>query len=348
MTRSSAGHGAALALCLALGAGFVEPAAAQHGVAGGGAGHFGGSGYFGRHGGYIGHGGGIGDHRWGYSYSGSHRWPTHFGRGIPSHHYPHGGWDTRTHYYYYPHLGFGTQGHYSWYYGRPYRLGYPYSSYHGPWYYDRWYFGLPRYDGSFRGGYDGSYGNRARREDGLLAEEERLATLSLRIEPNEAALYLDGNPIGTAEHFSRHRAELRLPPGTYLLEAAVAGYAPLSEELQLKPRERVRLGRQLQKSSEPVPDLNSGGDPARAAPSERPTGKLTLSVSPPTARVLLDGRFLCFGSMVSENRYLHNLPAGPHTLEVSQEGYRPAREEIIASPLRPLERRIVLERQQPR
>ena len=261
----------------------------------------------------------------------------------------HGGWAHGS-FFYYPQFGFGRAGDNSWCYGNMYPssriVGYHGvidSNAYGSQYYsfagaDTDYVASARHDAWMSG-----YQQRAR--DERLAGVNSGAVVRLRIEPKEAALFLDGNPIGSAEHFSRHKADLRLPPGKYLLEAAVDGYTVLGEELDLKAGQTLEIARQLRKSDVAVPDLNAVPDPAHPGSPTRPTGILLLSGSPADARVLLDGRFLCYGSMLADIRYLHRIPAGPHTIEVSRGGYRTFREEIVISPLRPMERNIELDRE---
>lgn len=285
------------------------------------------------------------------------------GSGMMGSGYPHGGWYHGS-FYYFPQLGFGRNGLYSWHYGSPYFTAYPYHYYGNSLPFSRivgyhgvidtnvfgsQYYPFPgsdaRYGAAASDAWMTGYHQGARDEQVTALRTE--AVVKLRIAPGEAALFLDGNPIGSAEHFSRHRAGLRLPPGKYLLEAALDGYTVLGEELEVKPGQRLEVTRQLRKSdvmSEvAVPDLNAP-DPTHPGTPARPTGVLLLSGSPADARVLLDGRFLCYASMLDDLRFLHRVPAGPHTLEVSKDGYRPFREEIIISPLRPVERKIVLER----
>ena len=101
-----------------------------------------------------------------------------------------------------------------------------------------------------------------------------MAIVKLRIEPREAALFLDGNPIGSAGKFSSPRADLRLPAGKYLLEAAVDGYTVLGEELNLKAGQILQVDRQLRKTGTPVPSLGGAPDPAHPGTPSRPTGTI--------------------------------------------------------------------------
>lgn len=281
----------------------------------------------------------------------------HMGNG-----YPYGNW-TNGSYYYRPHAGFGLNGLYSWHYGRPFATPYPYHYYGSATPFSRivGYYGVSETNvygqtqyypfsgsdpASGAGGRHDAWMSgyqQARRDD--RSTRPTVAIVRLRIEPKETALFLDGNPIGSAQQFSRRQADLKLPPGKYFLEAALDGYTVFGEELNLSAGQSLLVARQLPKSGAPVPDLNAARDPAHPGTPTRPTGILLLSGSPDDARVLLDGRFLCYGSMVGDASYLHRLPAGPHTIEVSKSGYRTVREEILISPLRPVERKIVLARE---
>lgn len=71
---------------------------------------------------------------------------------------------------------------------------------------------------------------------------------------------------------------------------------------------------------------------------EATIGRIVLTVSPGDARVELDGRPVeHLGSLMS-------VITGPHTLSVSQPGYRPHTESLVVEPRVPLERAVTLER----
>lgn len=293
---------------------------------------------------------------------------------------PHGGWATRNRYVYLTGAGFGRDGFYSWRYGQPYT--YPWISYYPrtvvnvfpspPYGGYTWgfvggqpvyqFYPYPAYDVMWSGNQVqyrlNAYGqvqlqNLAAMQQlaeqawtqgyqQALDEMQRVqtqGTLVLRIEPAHAVLYLDGNRIGTAEEFARSGASIRLPAGRYHLEAWADGYAPLAEDLTLEQRQELNVTRKLEKTPAPAPT------PPAPKAEARPTGRLALTVSPPDARVLIDGRFVCLADMAAQNTFLSAIPAGPHRLEVSRQGFRTVDEEVVISPLRPLVRRVALEKQ---
>lgn len=275
--------------------------------------------------------------------------------------YPHGGWYQRRVYFYYPFAGFGTYGLYSWYYGAPYGTPYPYAYYYnqplsptydlrfgnlsvrsvdGRMFYS-WqpYAGSDRFDLTLAQARAWQQGYQAAREEERLRALERLwASVSLRVEPRQAAIYLDGNLIGTGADFARSGSVLRLPPGKYLLEAASPGYRSLSLELQPRPGEAVILDRKLER--EEAPSDGKLGLPASAAPS----GRLVLRIEPPEATVYLDRRLLGFAATAGEVKALETLRPGPHTVEVRRDGALSQRREVLVTPLRPTEVVLKLER----
>jgi hypothetical protein len=59
--------------------------------------------------------------------------------------------------------------------------------------------------------------------------------ISFDIYPYDAALYVDGEYVGTAEDFSPYRAPLTLPAGLHRIDIDAYGYAPLSFEITVVP-----------------------------------------------------------------------------------------------------------------
>ena len=291
-----------------------------------------------------------------YPYGGGFLAPT-FDREGKKQYFPHGGWYQPRSYYYYPFAGFGPYGLYSWHYGSPYPTAYPYSYYYGPppiitpdarfgtldvrgvgfrlIYWWRPYSGSDSYELTQAQARGWQRGYQAAREEERLRALERLwASVIVRVEPRQAALYLDGNLIGTAADFTRSGAVLRLPPGKYLLEAASPGYRSIGLELNLRPGESVRVDRTLQRETPPEPG------PPGASSSESPRGRLVLNVRPREARVYLDQRLLGFAASLPEMRCLRSLRAGPHTVLVRSDGIPDHRQEVWVTPLRVVEHSI--------
>lgn len=171
-------------------------------------------------------------------------------------------------------------------------------------------------------------------------QEEPWGAVVLRIDPPDALLYVDGNPIGSAASFMRAGAELLAPPGKLFIEAWKADHRPFAVEIEVRTGERSTVEHQLKPGPGPT-------DPARA-PSRRPgrpTGSLSLAVTPPDAAVYLDGHFVATANLVKDLPFMKEIPAGPHLLTISRDGYRTHREELVISPLRPLERKVELSRE---
>lgn len=172
------------------------------------------------------------------------------------------------------------------------------------------------------------------------------AAVTLKIEPSSALMWIDGNPIGTAEQFAREGARLTLPAGQYHLEVSATGYEPQAIDLTLLSGQVLTVERTLQKiapeDKEKSQSAPSGTAPAASATPERPRGEVLLVVSPADAKVTVDGRFVCRVTAPGEE-FRCRLPAGPHTMEVTRDGYRTHKEEVIVSPLQPLGREVRLQ-----
>jgi hypothetical protein len=63
--------------------------------------------------------------------------------------------------------------------------------------------------------------------------------LSFDIQPYDASVYIDGNYAGVADEFSPVRAPLTLPAGRHRIDIDAPGYAPLSFEITVVPRQVI-------------------------------------------------------------------------------------------------------------
>jgi hypothetical protein len=59
--------------------------------------------------------------------------------------------------------------------------------------------------------------------------------LSFDIYPDDAAVYIDGEYVGTADDFSPYRAPLTLTAGRHHIEIDAPGFAPLSFDITVVP-----------------------------------------------------------------------------------------------------------------
>jgi len=170
-----------------------------------------------------------GSHRSSGSHSSSHggSWNGghHGGGGWGGGHY-HGGWG------YYGGSGFyGSGWGWGWGFGPWWGYGYPYS--YG-------YYGYPYrygYGPGYYAGYGGGYGD----------PRARFAAVKTDVEPDEAALYLDGKLIGTADDFDGFPDKLYLGRGHYRLEFRLDGYETLTTDIDASPGRFFRIDQHLKK-----------------------------------------------------------------------------------------------------
>ena len=131
-----------------------------------------------------------------------------------------GGFRSGGHFRSFGRFGFGG----GWWWWPWWGWGYPYYYYDG-------YYGYPGY------GYYAGYG------DG----RGRFAAVKTDVEPDEAALYLDGKLIGTADDFDGYPDMLYLGPGHYRLEFRLDGYETLTTNIDAAPGRFFRVDKRLKK-----------------------------------------------------------------------------------------------------
>jgi len=188
-------------------------------------------------------------------------------------------------------------------------------------------------------GYGGFYYPVQYPQEGYVppAARPQYAFVDTDIHPEEAHVYLDGKLIGIADDFDGYPGYLAVKPGRHTVGFRHEGRHSLSFDLDLHAGEMVQIDRKLPKL---LPgQVDEGLPPAprrRAARSDSPPpptdegkaarpgshGTLRLQVSPPEARVVLDGDF--FGTGVEISRLHGGIPLSPgiHRIGVSLAGYR--------------------------
>jgi hypothetical protein len=173
--------------------------------------------------------------------------------------------------------------------------------------------------------------------------------LDLDIKPENAAVYIDGDYLGVADHYDGFPRYLWLREGTYRLVLHLGGYETMVRDVRVRPGEVIAMRDRMARGeatppetfapSEAVtesarvksesedrvsppspPDRADGG--AVAIDQRGDPARLVIDIVPADAAVYLDGRFLGTGA---DLRRLHSgllIDAGAHRLEVSRPGYR--------------------------
>jgi len=142
------------------------------------------------------------------------------GPGYPAHGYPVYGYPRYYGYYPAPYFGFST-GFYPWGWGG-FGFGVYFGQHYDPWFYG--YPGSPYYFGGVNYAYYGpTYGS-----------------MKVNVTPNTAAVYVDGYFAGTAKDLGGSFKELRLEPGTHVVEIKAEGYEPLSLNIRATPSQTIK------------------------------------------------------------------------------------------------------------
>ena len=85
------------------------------------------------------------------------------------------------------------------------------------------------------------------------------ATVRVSVEPERAALYVDGVYAGHVERFSG-RNGVRVRAGTHQIRIELPGYRPFESEMTLIANQRYEIKTELVKGSEPPEDLAARND----------------------------------------------------------------------------------------
>ena len=138
-------------------------------------------------------------------------------------------------FYLYGYGAFGLGAYYYdpfwWGYGYPYGYGYPW----GYGYYGGYYGGY--------GGYDGYGYYDDRQADGVKGG------LKLKVEPQNAEVYVDGYYVGLVDDYNGTFQRLNLVAGAHHIEIRAKGFETLSFDVKIEPRETISYHGDLQPSA---------------------------------------------------------------------------------------------------
>jgi hypothetical protein len=150
---------------------------------------------------------------------------------------------------------------------------------------------------------------------------------------------------------------LELRPGTYTLTAQRDGYKAISQPLTISATDRdlkvpltfealppAASSRTTPAPPAPTPETNKQPEPPPAAPAVPATGVLEIAGALPQAAVTVDGRLA--GVTDGRGRLRTDVAPGRHSIEISKDGYQPARFEARftagGAPTRPSSAQIAM------
>jgi hypothetical protein len=106
------------------------------------------------------------------------------------------------------------------------------------------------------GDVEGRIERNGARDQGQRSPTRTEATISFKIRPANAAVYLDGQFLGTAGELERAHRPMLMAPGSHTLEVLAPGLDPSTRSLELKPGQDVQINLDAAASTpvEPEPD----------------------------------------------------------------------------------------------
>jgi hypothetical protein len=137
---------------------------------------------------------------------------------------------------------------YPWYPASSWGYGYfgysPWNYGYGPWGWHRYGWYDPFWYGPWSFGYGATYwpssgGGSYDYDDGY---QDTIGSIRLRVNPDNARVYVDGALVGVAEEFGGLNNHLELPAGRHQLELRADGYEPETVEVDVRAN-RVRTTR---------------------------------------------------------------------------------------------------------
>lgn len=171
------------------------------------------------------------------------------------------------------------------------------------------------------------------------------------VNPDDAVVYWEGQPLGPADAFDGWPDHLYLPAGTHVLEFVLDGYEVFKVEVKVEPWQTVRIEKQLARVPpsavrEPPPAQEENPPPLPPPPAAGTVGtaRLALTVSPEIAVIYVNDRFLIHAEDLARIHSPLQIPAGTITLFCYAPGYEESMLELDAEPGELIEEAIVLVR----
>lgn len=163
------------------------------------------------------------------------------------------------------------------------------------------------------------------------------AYLKIDVEPEDAAVYIDGYYAGIVDDFDSFFENLPVTPGGHTVVVYLDGYRAIRQSVHLSAGATFKIKGALEplaagEQQEPLPLAPALPAPPAGSyrlprpPMERTAntiavtfGELDLRVLPADTTLLVDGqRWLSS----DPNRYLLQLPTGKHRIAITKSGYR--------------------------
>jgi len=164
---------------------------------------------------------------------------------------------------------------------------------------------------------------------------DRSGSARLQVRPRNAQVFVDGYFVGLVDDFDGYLQRLHVPAGEHELQFYLEGYRTIREKVLFRPGTTLKVTHAMQPldpgeaaEPRPAPDANArvqhdpGRYPSRqyAGRQQSNFGAVSIRVQPADAVVLIDGDE--WDRPEGEERFLIDLPEGPHRLEVRKDGFR--------------------------
>jgi hypothetical protein len=156
----------------------------------------------------------------------------------------------------------------------------------------------------------------------------------LEVKPVETEVYVDEHYAGTVDEFDGFFQRLYVAPGPHVLELYLDGHEMVREELYASPGKTYKIRHEMLPlaAGEPAPVRPTPPEPEaapgvaaeassqgarRVEPGPSAFGVLVIHTQPEDAEVWIDGKVWQRGPT---SELVVHLPAGPHSVEILDEG----------------------------